>query len=135
MRTRFESAESDSEVQMGPLIDCVFLLLIFFLVTATLKKAHKDLEIQLPHSTAAVQTKSKFDTIIIELTRDGLVYVDGDPMTQQLLHKRMRTLAQQNPHRRIRIDADRRTANWHILHLLDICQYEGLNNIGLRARD
>ena len=114
MRTRINIAEGDAEVQMGPLIDCVFLLLIFFLVTATLKKAHKELEIQLPHSAAAMQTKSKFDTVIIEITKDGQVWVNQDPMTQQSLHKRLRELAGENPSRRVRIDADRRTAYQHL---------------------
>jgi len=135
MRTRLDITEGDAEVQMGPLIDCVFLLLIFFLVTATLKKAHKELEIQLPHSAAAIETKSKYDTVIIEITKDGQIWVDQDPMTQQLLHKKLRALAAENPGRRVRIDADRRTAYQHILHVLDLCQYEGLNHVGFHSRD
>jgi biopolymer transport protein ExbD len=129
------SDSADTVVQMGPLIDVVFLLLIFFLVTATLKKAHKDLEIQLPHSTSAIETKSQPQTIIIEVTKDGHIYLDKDPMTQQLLHKRLREAARLNPHRSIRIDADARASNYHVLHVMDICQYEGFNRVGLRSRD
>ena len=53
MRSRVSDYEGEVDVQMTPLIDCVFLLLVFFLVAATLKKPHKELEIQLPHSAAA----------------------------------------------------------------------------------
>jgi biopolymer transport protein ExbD len=135
MKTRLDMTEGDAEVQMGPLIDCVFLLLIFFLVTATLKKAHKELDIQLPQSAAATETKSPHDTVVVEITKDGNVYVDGDPMTQQLLHKRLRALAQENPNRRVRIDADRRTAFQHLIHVVDLCEYEGLKSVGFHTKD
>ena len=127
--------QEEADVQMAPLIDCVFLLLIFFLVAATLKKAHKEVEIILPHSAAAEETKSKHDTLIIEITRDGTVHLEGEPVTQRLLHKRLREAATENPNRRVRIDADRRTAFQHIVHVLDLCQFENLNNVGVRTRD
>ena len=122
-------------VQMAPLIDCVFLLLIFFLVAATLKKAHKEVEIDLPHSAAAEQTKSKYDTLIVEVTRDGTVHLESEPVTQRLLHKRLREAAAQNPNRRVRIDADRATPFQYIVQVLDLCQFENLNNVGVRTRD
>jgi biopolymer transport protein ExbD len=120
---------------MAPLIDCVFLLLIFFLVGATLKKAHKELEVELPASSAAIKTKSEADTLIIEVTRDGTVHMESEPMSQRLLLKRIREAAEAVPGRRVRIDADRATAFLHICHLLDLLQFEGLNNVGVRTRD
>lgn len=134
MRVRVQE-EEEVGVQMGPLIDCMFLLLIFFLVSATLKKAHKELAIDLPHSAAATEAKSKYDTVIIEVASDGTVHLEGQPVTQRLLHKRLRELATENPNRQVRIDADRRTVFQHIVHILDLCQFEGLNRVGVRARD
>ncbi|HUT33130.1 MAG TPA: biopolymer transporter ExbD [Planctomycetota bacterium] len=134
MRVRIEE-EDDVGIQMGPLIDCMFLLLIFFLVSATLKKAHKEIALELPHSAAATEAKSKYDTVIIEVTADGTVHLEGQPVTQRLLHKRLRELATENPNRQVRIDADRRTVFQHIVHILDLCQFEGLNRVGVRARD
>ena len=134
MRVKLEES-SDAELQMGPLIDCVFLLLIFFLVTATMKKAHKELDIQLSHSAAAVEAKSKYDTVIIEVTKDGQIYLEAEPVTTQLLHKKLRVLAAQAPDRRVRIDCDRRTAFQYVVHVLDLCQFENLNNVGVRTRD
>jgi biopolymer transport protein ExbD len=139
MRLRYEE-EEEPAVQMAPLIDCVFLLLIFFLVSATLKKAHKEIAIDLPHSAAATEAKSKYDTVIIEVACDAKgekveVFLEGQQVTQRLLHKRLRELATENPNRQVRIDADRRTVFQHIVHILDLCQFEGLNRIGVRARD
>jgi biopolymer transport protein ExbD len=135
MKVRKGGSEDNAEVLMAPLIDCVFLLLIFFLVSGTLKKAHKELEIELPHSAAAIKTKSEFDTLIVEITKDGTVYIDSQPMSKQLLHKKIREAAAEAPDRRVRIDADRATAFQYVVHTLDLLQFEGLNNIGVRARD
>ncbi len=132
--TRADTSE-EAGVQMAPLIDCVFLLLIFFLVAATLKKAHKELDLELPHSAAAIETKSKYDTLILEVAKDGTVYLESEPVSARFLHKKLRESATKNPNRRVRIDADRRTAAQHLVQLLDLCQFEGLNNVGLRTRD
>ena len=58
MKIKKDLFDSLGDVQMGPLIDCVFLLLIFFLVTATMQKPHKELDLQLPNSAAARETAS-----------------------------------------------------------------------------
>ncbi len=131
---RDESAE-EATVQMAPLIDCVFLLLIFFLVAATLKKAHKELEIALPHAAASIEKKTRFETLIIEVTQDGTVHIDSEPLSTQLLHKTLREAAMANPDRRVRIDADRRAAWQHIVHVLDLCQFNKLQDVGVRTRD
>ena len=135
MRVRDDNQDDGAEVQMAPLIDCVFLLLIFFLVAATLKKAHKELEIQLPHAAAAIKTKSEPDTLIIEVAKDGTIYMDAQSMTKRLLHKRLRESAAEAPDRRVRVDADRQTAFQHIVYIMDLLQFEGLNNVGVRTRD
>lgn len=135
MRVKTAEQEEGAEVQMAPLIDCVFLLLIFFLVAATLKKAHKELELELPHSAAAIKTKSEAETLIIEITKDGQAYMDAEPMSKRLLHKRIREAAAEAPNRRVRIDADRATAFQYIVNMLDLLQFEGLNNVGVRTRD
>jgi biopolymer transport protein ExbD len=120
---------------MAPLIDCVFLLLTFFLCASTLKKAHREVQVDLPHAAAAITTKSKFDTVVIQVTQDGNMYIEGQPISTRLLHKRLQEAAAESPDRRVRIDGDRRTAFQHIVHILDLCQFVGLNNVGVRARD
>jgi len=135
MRTRSDEEAEEMDVQIAPLIDCVFLLLTFFLCASTMKKAHREVPIQLPHSAAAAKTHAKWDTLVIEITQDGTIYLDAKPVSTRLLHQRLRQAAQDRPDRRVRIDGDRRTAFQHIVHILDLCQFEGLNNVGVRARD
>jgi biopolymer transport protein ExbD len=135
MRSKVSDQENEVDVQMTPLIDCVFLLLVFFLVAATLKKPHKELEIQLPHSAAASVVASKYDTLIIEMTKDGDIYIETEPMTKHTLLKKLELVYEETPNRRVRIDADRRTPAQYIVRLLDQLQFKNLNNVGIRTRD
>ena len=135
MRSRTPDREDEVDVQMTPLIDCVFLLLVFFLVAATLKKPHKELEIQLPHSAAAAVVASKYDTLIIEMTKDGDIYIESEPMTKHTLLKKLELVYEETPNRRVRIDADRRTPAQYIVRLLDQLQFKNFNNVGIRTRD
>lgn len=132
MRTDTEIDEQP-EVQMGPLIDCVFLLLIFFLVVAITKKTIKDLDIQLPQALAAEEAKPRDDNMVIRVTTDGRVYLGSDEMTRQMLKQAIRNTARQKPDNKVLIEADVRTKMAFLAPILDELQFSGLKNIAIRA--
>ncbi len=64
-----------AEVQMSPLIDCVFLLLIFFLVTTMMKKWEMQIPLSVPPMSASVSaTKQSTGAVILSADADGRVY-------------------------------------------------------------
>lgn len=69
-KRRLDTGDS-AEVPMSPLIDCVFLLLIFFLVTSMLKRKEMLIPIQLPDQTAAVADTPEDNILIIGLDEEG----------------------------------------------------------------
>ena len=141
MKLKSGGSEDEAEVQMAPLIDCVFMLLLFFLTTSMLQKPHKDLGIVLPDATSAEQSTAQFNTLIIEVTAgrpphgEPVIVLDGEEMTKTLLHKRLRQLVLNDADRKVRVDADRDVAVQHVSRLLDLLQFEGLKNVGIRTRD
>jgi biopolymer transport protein ExbD len=67
--------EEKVEIQMSPLIDCVFLLLIFFLVTTMMKKWEMQIPLSLPSSTSSLSTtRSSDEGIIIAVDENRKVY-------------------------------------------------------------
>jgi biopolymer transport protein ExbD len=118
-----------------PLIDCFVLILVFFLTCASVTKPHKEVGIVLPNSAAAAKAVAKHTTLIVEVASDGTILYEQEPITAQLLQKKLREAAAVSKERRVRIDGDRRVALQHVVHVLDICQFEGLNNVGVRTRD
>lgn len=73
---RFELGNDDrAEVQMSPLIDCVFLLLIFFLVTTMMKKWEMQIPLSVPPMSASVSaTKQSEGSVILSVDAAGRVY-------------------------------------------------------------
>lgn len=140
-----DDGQEDATVQMAPLIDCVFLLLIFFLVAATLKKAHNEVAVKAMDTAAAFSPTPDYETFVIEVRGEGKYYLKGapigpqyislDPVSAEVVQQRLRELSAENSKRCIRIDGDRRTAFQHVVHLLDICKFEGLNNVMFRLGD
>ena len=65
------------ELQIAPLIDVVFLLLIYFMVTAALIKKEGDISFMLPANVAAAEVVDIPVEVLIEITSDGSVHVEG----------------------------------------------------------
>ncbi len=133
MAIRLDDGSNDTEVQMAPLIDCVFLLIIFFLVATTMKKIDKELPVQLPDSGAAIEVSREDSLVIIGLDRAGGVYWGAEPVSHEVLHHKLREVANINKNQRIRIDGDRQTPFQSLVYVLDLCQFEGLNHVGIHT--
>ncbi len=134
MQSRLDNSD-DIAVDMAPLIDCVFLLLIFFLVATTLKKLDRELPVQLPEASMAVDTKLAPDALVIGLDVEGELFLNAEPITIEQFHQTLREAAEANPATPIRIDADRLTPYQAIVHVMDQCMFWDLRNIGFHIRD
>ena len=125
--------ESDPEVSMSPLIDCVFLLLIFFLVGTMVKKTNKDIDVELPVSVSAVELRPDNNVIVVGVSKEGALLYEDVPTTANELHMRLGQVGLTEPDRRIRIDTDAATPFHYFVEVLDICQFRGLHNVGIRT--
>ena len=112
---------------MTPLIDCVFLLLVFFLVTSVFKQDESVLKLILPET----QTETKRDTpegLYIELSETELA-LNGQRGTPDEL--REKAAAVQNKKSPVAIKIDKGTTYERIAVILDILQVQKLYNIQL----
>ena len=134
MRTNMQQSD-DAEVSMSPLIDCVFLLLIFFLVSTMVKKDNKDVDVDLPVSTAAVELKPDDDILVIGINREGDLFYEGEACTANELHTNLQEVSTTRPDKRIRIDTDKDTPFYRFVEVMDVCQFRGLRNVGIRTYD
>ena len=134
MQIDFEDDDA-AEVSMSPLIDCVFLLLIFFLVATMTKKEDKDVDIRLPESDSAVQRLATDDQAVIGVDEEGNVFFEGKPASIMVLHDALRATALTSPDKQIRIDADAEAPLASVVEVVDICQFNHLDDVVLRAFD
>ena len=133
MRIRSDETES-LEVQMGPLIDCVFLLLIFFIVIAVTKKSIKELGITLPPPSANAElVKPKDRDLVIRVTKDGATFVGSTEVKQQGLLDAIRQAAQ-DPDTKVRFELDRDARVRHLMPIWDQLKHYGLTKWGMRTQ-
>ena len=72
---RFEIDDSDPEPDLSPMIDCVFILLIFFIVTATFVE-EDGLAVNRPEDASAAQASDN-QTLVLVIKKDSRIEVDG----------------------------------------------------------
>lgn len=132
--------EEQPEIGLIALIDCIFFLLMFFMVATSFKQQteaekRKELPVVLPSSSASLTPgQASAAPLVIAVDKNGRFFVDGAPITTQALHDKLRSEAQANPQRKVRIDGDRAAAYQHIVHVLDLCQLAGLTQIAMHTR-
>lgn len=139
---RIELGEDEQpDIGLIALIDCIFFLLMFFMVATSFKqqetqKKEKFHPIELPAAQASLDLSSAARSpVVIGIGKDGELYYGGDPVSLGSLRERLRQVAATNPEQPIRIEGDRRTPYQNIVHVLDVCQFEHLNNIAMRTRN
>lgn len=130
--------EEPFEIMLIPMIDCMLVLIIFFLVATTLKMTEKELPVDLPSAAGAMVAEPVPDLLVIGVDREGRPYLASDgivePVDTERLHQRLREAARVNPERRVRIDGDRNARFEDVVRVMDLCQFEGLRNVGLHTQ-
>lgn len=128
--------------QMAPMIDIVFLLLIFFLVTYQITEQEKDTRVAVPTSTEGVQTARVANEIVVNLTADGEITIAGEPFTKDQLRQKLERIvkastianaggADQQP---VRIRADGDGTNQNLFEVIDEITRAGIWNIRFANR-
>ncbi len=150
MRSNREPDQTPT-IMMEPMIDVVFLLLIFFLVSATIRKKHSELPLELPHLTGAKTEKDPDNTVVVSImpTSGGGIHYRcttvgealrstggaREDVTLQELVTKLRVAAKQKPGRKVRIDADSAVPYHVVSQVIDHCELYRLTTIGLRTHD
>jgi len=132
--------DAQPEISLIALIDCIFFLLMFFMVASSFQKhaegkAQKELPITLPQSAVSLdQVDADPSPLIIGVDIQGGLYWGRDPVTAAALRERLHAQAGRDPNRAVRIDGDAQVPYQEVVHLLDLCQFEGLTHISMRTR-
>jgi len=134
MAVRYEEEEKP-EVQLTSMMDCIFLMLIFFLVSSQLKKIEKEIPMELPVSNVARDVKATPDLIAVSVDAKGSMYVNSKPVGPAGLRAALQAAFVENPDRRIRINGDVFAPFRSIVQVLDVCQQEKLTVVGIHTAD
>jgi len=113
-----------------PLIDMVFLLLIFFLVASSLSQEEREQNLQLPRTSKTAQPMSAApQQFIINILHDGSMKIVGRTVKPRDLEKMLVNIAKNEPERRVLIRADERVMFRYFASVLDLSTNCGINPV------
>ncbi|MCF7849948.1 MAG: biopolymer transporter ExbD [Kiritimatiellales bacterium] len=127
------------ELQIAPLIDVVFLLLIYFMVSSSLKRSEADLSLTLPGAVQQTQEMQMPDEQIIEVLKNGAIILNGkeynDPSKKDLLglehtldrYRQASLLAKTKA--MITIAAEDDSVHERVIDVLNACAGAGIKNV------
>ena len=125
-----------STLSLTPLIDVVFLLLIFFLVTSEFEDEERRLNIVLPTATSAVPMTSQPKEVIVDIDQQGALYLNGQQSNLQELEKWLTVAVANNPtNQSVVIRADRATAFQPVVSVMDVCNRTGIRDYTVTTQD
>lgn len=109
-------------LSMTPLIDVVFLLLIFFLVASRLSQEDRELDIPLPSAANAMPMTVEPQELIVNIDQNGAILIDSRAMNEEQFERFLLQAIADNPlGQSVLIRADRRVPLQTPVSVMDIC--------------
>jgi len=115
-----------ASIELTPIIDMVFLLLVFFLVATTFHQTEREMQVALPQAAFAGPISTSLREIIINVDVDGNIIVSGRTISPQDLQVLIEEAVATNPGQKVTVRGDRRTAYANVVRVLDICKGSGI---------
>ncbi len=128
MRARKKSDEQ-SGIDISPLIDMVFILLIFFMVSTTFQK---DMDVDINRPKASSATRSSTKAIRIFIAGDGSTYMDGQPVRSWMIQSRVRDLLETgNADESVLVVTDASVPSQKLIEVVDAARQAGAQDVGV----
>ncbi len=130
MRRRKARDEDESEINMTPMLDVVFIMLIFFIVTASFVK-ESGIDISRPDAaTATVKAKGN---ILIAITENNQIWIDRRQVDVRSVRANIERLHAENPGGSVVIQADKNSKNGLLVQVMDASRSAGVYNVSIAA--
>lgn len=124
----FRSLRRRPELNMAPLVDMVFLLLIFFLVSTTFSR-ETGVNVRKPKAKTA-QALSR-ESILVAVTQEGTIHIHNRKVDLDTLHRIVKEILDERADNPVIIMADKSSLTGRIIDVMDECKLAGAKRISL----
>ena len=132
MRKPFAAAsqqEEEQEINITPMLDVVFIMLIFFIVTASFVK-EVGLDVNRPDSQTN-QPKEEKKNILVVIGGNNEIWIGGLQIDQRAVRANIERLHAENPEGAVVIQADKRAFTDTLIQVMDAARQAGVYNVSL----
>ena len=131
-RRRSSGMEEEAEVDLTPMLDVVFIMLIFFIVTASFIK-EVGLDLNKPEGGDAPKTVAENENILIQITNDGLIFIDRRNVDVRAVRANIERLRAERPNGQVVVAPGAASQNGLLVEVMDQARLAGAEEISLAA--
>ncbi len=129
MKFRDTKPDHGAELELAPMIDVVFLLLIFFIVTWQYARFERDMDISVPAAEESVDQPRKQGEIIVNVRESGEIVLNGSVVTEQDLQVKLNAISQEFPNQAVILRGASEASYQTIIDVLDQIKKAGIWNV------
>jgi biopolymer transport protein ExbD len=126
MLIKAKEADTTPAIELTPVIDMVFLLLIFFLVATTFHQTEREMQIVLPEAATGGPISLALRELVVNVESDGDIIVSGRRVDERDLRVIVEEAVAANAEQKVTVRGDRSAAYGTVARVLDICKGAGI---------
>jgi biopolymer transport protein ExbD len=121
-------------MQLAPMIDIVFLLLIFFIVTWQFTKSETELSVSVPTAQEGADPERQKGEIVVNILADGTIRIESVSVDLPQLLEKLASIAAQYENQPVRIRGDGAVNYQRVVEVIDTCTKAGIWNISFATQ-
>ena len=133
MDLRARGKDEEPGFQLAPMIDIIFTILIFFVASYTVTQEEKTLGLNLPETTSGQPEHNQRQQIMVNMDKDGNIFIDRRRLSSDLLERRLRQLAafasDEKAKPGVVIRADGECTHRKVVEVMDLCARAGISQV------
>jgi biopolymer transport protein ExbD len=130
VRRQHRHLEDDTDIDLTPMLDVVFIMLIFFIVTASFVK-EAGIDVNKP-SAATTEVKER-GNILVAITELGQIWIDKRAVDPRAVRANIERMHAENPQGSVIIQADKNSTNGLLVAVMDAAREAGVDNVSIAA--
>jgi len=134
MRIPNNDEGDENIIDISPLIDIMFILIIFFMVTMTVNEEERDISVNLPNTDKSFSAAPK--AFIINVRKDGSYYFGPKRVNLKQLEQELSIALKDNNNLKVLVRGDKETFHGNVAAAISLCRKVGINkaNIGYKTK-
>jgi|TARA_R110000782_G_scaffold44130_4_gene98980 biopolymer transport protein ExbD len=130
MRRHYAGSDDEAGIDMTPMLDIVFIMLIFFIVTSSFIK-ESGITVQSP--SAATATEQPKGNILIAISPEGAIWIDRQPVDVRAVRAAVERMLVDQPDSTVIVQADRDSRSGLVIQVMDQVRLAGVVDVALAA--
>jgi len=132
MRRKKAREDEEAEINITPMLDVVFIMLIFFIVTASFVK-ESGIDVNRPD--AATATVKERGNILVAITDTNQIWIDRRQVDPRSVRANIERLHAENPQGAVVIQADKNSKNGLLVQVMDAARQAGVFTVSIAANE